>query len=188
MNNPNALTWNFFKSRLEEHTAFELQFQYAEREWVKPSYHITEIKQAPVTSVDCGGKVNSWTEVIIQLWEPEGKEQGEAMKVGKALSIINLVEKAIALDHNAEVKVEFGNSKYDVRQMFPSEIKVEGDNLIVSLVADTVQCKALGRNESCGTSSSEESCCSPKAEDKPKIELKNLAVASSCCTPGAGCC
>jgi len=82
------------------------------------SYHITEIKQAPITAVDCGGVMNKWTEVIVQLWEPEGKLQERAMKVGKALSIVGLVEKSLPLDPDAVVKIEFGNSQFDTRQCF----------------------------------------------------------------------
>jgi len=186
MNNPNTLIWGVFKAKLLEHPDLDLQFQYGEELWVKPSYHITEIKQAPITSVDCGGKVNQWTEVILQLWEPEEKQQERAMKTSKALSIIELVEKAIALDPLAEVKVEFGNSKYDTRQMFPFSVTASGENLIVDLKTDIVQCKALGRNETCGTPNSEDVGCSPKEEKKVKIELVNLAASS--CTPGGGCC
>jgi hypothetical protein len=187
MNNPNAMNWSAFKGKLASYPDLNLQFQYAEGEWVRPSYHITEIKLAPITSVDCGGKVNTWTEVIVQLWEPEEKQQERAMKARKALSIVDLVEKAIQLDPLAEVKVEFGNSRFDTRQMFPSNIAAEGENLVVNLKADSVQCKALGRDQTCGTSDNEEVCCSPQVEQKPKIELKNL-IAEGCCTPGAGCC
>ncbi|WP_207531848.1 DUF6428 family protein [Desertivirga arenae] len=187
MNNPNAMSWSAFKAELTGNQDLDLQFQYAEGEWVKPSYHITEIKQAPITSVDCGGKVNTWTEIIVQLWEPEEKHQEKPMKASKALSIVELVEKAIELNPSAEVKVEFGNSKFDTRQMFPSEVIVQGENLIVNLKADTVQCKALGRNQTCGAPDTEEACCSSTTEKKPKITLKNLATAD-CCTPGSGCC
>ncbi|WP_207420393.1 DUF6428 family protein [Desertivirga brevis] len=187
MNNPNAMSWEAFKAELTNYPHLSLQFQYADGEWVKPSYHITEIKLAPITSVDCGGKVNTWTEVIVQLWEPEEKQQERAMTASKAMSIIDLVEKAIVLDPLAELKVEFGNSRFDTRQMFPFSIAAEGENLIVNLQADSVQCKALGRNQTCGTPNGEEVCCSPQVVEKPKIELKNL-VAERCCTPGAGCC
>ena len=91
MNNLNAMTWSAFKAALTENPGLDLQFEYAEGEWVQPSYHITEIKSAPITSVDCGGKVNSWTEIIVQLWEPTEKQQERAMKASKALSIIQLV-------------------------------------------------------------------------------------------------
>lgn len=172
-----TINWRSFKETLINNAELTLQFQYAEGKWVDASYHITEIKQAPITSVDCGGVVNNWTEVIVQLFEPTNEQQANAMKVNKALSIINVVEKALPLDGDAMVKIEFGNSTCDTRQMLPQNIAIDGENLIVNLQPDAVQCKAIGRGGSCGT---------PAA--KPKVELKNLAVADTCCTPGGGCC
>jgi hypothetical protein len=172
-----TINWRSFKETLINNSELTLQFQYAEGKWVDASYHITEIKQAPITSVDCGGVVNNWTEVIVQLFEPTNEQQATAMKVNKALSIINLVEKALPLDGDAMVKIEFGNSTFDTRQMLPNNITIDGENLVVDLRADSVQCKAIDRGGSCGT---------PAA--KPTIQLKNLAVADSCCTAGGGCC
>ncbi|GAB2983896.1 hypothetical protein GCM10027049_21700 [Mucilaginibacter puniceus] len=172
-----TLNWRSFKETLVSNPELTLQFQYAEDKWVDASYHITEIKQAPITSVDCGGVVNNWTEIIVQLYEPQNEQQERAMKVNKALSIIDVVEKALPLDGDAMVKIEFGNSTFDTRQMLPNSITVQGENLLVDLQPDAVQCKAIGRGGKCGTTA-----------DKPKVELKNLAVADSCCTPGGGCC
>ncbi|MDQ6478070.1 DUF6428 family protein [Dyadobacter sp. LHD-138] len=159
MNSLNPMNWQAFKNRLLENPDRVLQFQYGENLFVDTSYHITEIKQAPIVSVDCGGVMNSWTEVIVQLWEPPVGETERAMKVSKALSIINLVEKSLRLNPNATVKIEFGNSKFDTRQMYPGEFHTEGDSFTVNLVPDFTQCKALTRNESCGTTASGASCC-----------------------------
>lgn len=172
--NMETMNWQTFRRAVEQNQTLDLQFQYAENKWVSPSYHITEIKQAPITSVDCGGVVNKWTEVVVQLWEPEVKQQERAMKARKALSIIELVEKSLQLGADAVVKIEFGNSNFDTRQMLPQKIYADGDNLIVDLRPDTVQCKANDRGESCGP--------------KPKIQLKNLAADGNSCTPGSGCC
>jgi hypothetical protein len=132
--------------------------------------------------------MNSWTEIIVQLWEPADQQQDRAMKVGKALSIIELVEKTLPLNPLATVKIEFGNSGFDTRQMFPNKLIIEGDDLVVDLRPDTVQCKAIERGGSCGTRATGEECCTP-AGTKPKVELKNLAVSSAeCSTPGSGCC
>ncbi|RYE12333.1 MAG: hypothetical protein EOP51_31755, partial [Sphingobacteriales bacterium] len=142
-----------------------------ENKWVDQSYHITEIKQAPITSVDCGGVLTKWTEVIIQLWEPGEKQQERAMKARKALSIIELVEKSLSLEADAIVKIEFGNQQFDTRQMFPGEIIAAGENLIVDLRPDAVQCKAISRGGSCG-----------------EAEQKNITPSGSSCTPSGGCC
>jgi hypothetical protein len=176
MNKPETINWGTFKETLVQNPQLDLQFQYAENKWVSASYHITEIKQAPITSVDCGGVKNEWTEIIVQLMEPSVKQQERAMKVKKALSIIDVVENVLPLDVNGTVKIEFGNTEFDTRQLYPNEFIIDGENFIVDLRPDTVQCKAIERGGSCGTPA------------KQKVELKNLAVAESCCTPGAGCC
>jgi hypothetical protein len=180
-----TINWAQFKDQLKANEGFDLQFQYAENLRVAASYHITEIKQAPVTSVDCGGKMNSWTEVVVQLWEPDG-EQPRPMKVRKALSIIELVENVMPLDAEAVVKIEFGNSAFDTRQLLPMTLFVEGEDLVVDLRPGTVQCKAIERGESCGTETDGKECCAPQA--KPKIQLHTLGLAADTCSPGSGCC
>lgn len=186
MNIPQPVNWQMFKEQLLQHPDLILQFQYAETKRVKPSYHITEIKQAPVTSVDCGGVLNRWTEVIVQLWEPAEKQQERAMKVSKALSIIDIVEKKLPLNPTAVVKIEFGSSQYDTRQMYPGDLLNDGENLIVDLQPDFTQCKAINRGGTCGTSDKAEECCAPA--DVKAVAMVNLAAASSCCEPGSGCC
>lgn len=181
------MTWGDFKSTLEQNPDLHLQFEYEAGKFVDNSYHITEIKQAPIVSVDCGGQMNSWTEVIVQLWEPLMKEADRSMKVSKALKIVGIVEKSLPLDPNAVVKIEFGNSKFDTRQMYPGEFVTEDETFTVNLVPDFTQCKALSRNQSCGTSSADASCCAP-ADKKEEPRLLVASEEASCCTPGGGCC
>lgn len=191
MNNQELVTWQIFKATLEQNPSLTLQFQYAADKWVDASYHITEIKQAPIVSVDCGGVMNTWTEIIVQLWEPEVKDSERAMQVNKALSIVKLVEKSLLLHPLGIVKIEFGNSQFDTRQMYPGAFEISGDNLIVNLVPDATQCKAINRGGSCGTTSKEEECCTPAKDlhiEKPKIQLQNLIDDGQTCTPGSGCC
>lgn len=178
MNTTDLTNWKDFKSALQQHSDLILQFQYAADKWVDASYHITEIKQAPIVSVDCGGVMNSWTEIIVQLWEPAVKESERAMEVHKALAIVNLVEKSLTLNPSGIVKIEFGNSAFDTRQMYPGNINVEGENLVINLSPDFTQCKAISRGGSCGV---------PETE-KPKIQLFNPANSGQSCTPDSGCC
>lgn len=129
--------------------------------------------------------MNSWTEVIVQLWEPPVKVAGRSMQVSKALEIVNLVEKSLSLNPNAVVKIEFGNSKFDTRQLYPAELLAEGDSFIVNLVPDFTQCKALTRNQACGTPTENASCCGPAPEIK---EVELVAAGGAACKPGSGCC
>lgn len=190
MTTTETINWKRFKEKLLNHNELTLQFKYAEDKFVDSAYHITEIKQAPITSVDCGGVVNKWTEIVVQLWVPEDAEPTEAMKVSKALSIIDLVEKLLPLDPFATVKVEFGSSDFDTRQMLPNNLTADSETLIIDLSPDTVQCKAQTRGGSCGTGKNDEECCTPTSmAKKPKIKLANLTAGSTnSCTPGSGCC
>jgi len=174
--NSSEMTWSEFRDIFLQNPDRDLQFQYDGGKTVSPSYHITEIKQAPITSVDCGGVMNAWTEVIMQLMEPAVNTQKRPMKVRKALSIIDIVEKKLALNPSAIVKIEFGNADFDTRQLLPGEIVASDEELTIHLTSGKVQCKAVDRGGSCGTPA-----------EKTKVELKNLASAA-CCTPGGGCC
>jgi hypothetical protein len=180
------VTWQAFKNALEENPDLHLQFEYEAGKFVDRSFHITEIKQALIVSVDCGGVMNSWTEVIVQLWEPPVKEADRSMQVSKALKIVNLVEKSLPLNPNAIVKIEFGNSRFDTRQMYPGEFLLEDDNFTVSLVPDFTQCKALTRGQACGTSTADAACCGT-APEKEELELV-AAEGEAACKPGSGCC
>jgi hypothetical protein len=171
-----SMTWQTFKALLQDHTESHLQFEYDNGKWVDASYHLTEIKQAPITSVDCGGKMNAWTEVVLQLWEPSNKEERIAMQVKKALSIIDIVERAMPVNPLAIVKIEYGNEQFAMRQLQPIDIELNDNNLNISLSAGQTECKAIGRGDTCGT-------------PKKKIELSILTPeANSCCTPESGCC
>lgn len=185
MNQLNPMNWQAFKSTLEQNPDLHLQFEYEAGKFVDRSFHITEIKQAPIVSVDCGGVMNTWTEVIVQLWEPPVKEADRSMLVSKALKIVNLVEKSLPLNPNAVVKIEFGNSKFDTRQMYPGEFVAEGDSFTVNLVPDFTQCKALSRNQTCGTTTADSACCTPEPQ---KEELELAAADGAACKPGSGCC
>jgi hypothetical protein len=189
MEKSTTMNWQEFKSRLHQNPDAILKFQYAEDAWVDASYHITEIKQAPIVSVDCGGVMNSWTEVIVQLWEPPQKETGRAMQAAKALKIIDIVEAKLPLNPLGLVKIEFGNSVFDTRQMYPAEFIHDGDQLIVRLTPDFTQCKAIDRGGNCGTTASGEACCIPATESKEeKPELINPAAEAPCCAAGSGSC
>jgi hypothetical protein len=109
------------------------------------------------------------------------------MKVAKALSIIELVERSLPISQKATVKIEFGNTQFDTRQLLPRDIKVVDDNLVVDLRPDTVQCKAIDRGQTCGTNSAGEECCGPLKAEPAKMELLSI-VDGPCCTPGSGCC
>jgi len=173
------MNWQSLKNSLAEYPEAPLQFEYQPQRFVAPSYHITEIKQAQITSVDCGGKMNAWTEVVVQLWVPEGKAEGEPMSAGKAMKIIDLVEKSLSIHPEAPVKIEYGAADFATQQMPVEAISQDAGELRIVLLGDKTQCKAIDRGGVCGT------------ETKPKIQLATIgasAESGACCTPESGCC
>jgi hypothetical protein len=46
------------------------------------------------------------------------------MPVSKAMSTVEVVEKVLTLDPSAVVKIEFGHSEFDARQMYPGSWSV----------------------------------------------------------------
>src|ERR1700694_3757963 len=85
---------------------------------VHSGYHLTEVKAVNFDTVDCGGQVNHWHETILQLWVPADTDD-EYMSVAKFLSIYDKVRRLIPLDHDAEIRVEYGDENF-----FPSTYHV----------------------------------------------------------------
>ncbi len=165
------MNWNTFITRLQQAPEAKLQFQYADNSRVNPNYHITELKLANITSVDCGGRLDAWPELVVQIWEPETVTGEGPMEVKKALKIMDIVEGKMSIPPAARVKIEYGNAGFPTRQMPVESIEMAGGELIVHLVPDTTQCKA---GDVCG---------------KPKIKLSELSPSTAaCCNPETGCC
>lgn len=152
-----------FLNILKEHQNKSLLFEYKTGKLVAANYHITEVKNITIESVDCGARADAWNETIIQLWEsPSEKNKREYLSTYKALSILNKVDKIRAMDKDAEVKFEYSNSDFHTAQLFVNDYEIANNNLIVKLGVEKTDCKA---KEVCGVPEpatvSEEACCTP---------------------------
>src|SRR5213075_2561941 len=92
----------------------QLIFVDVEGQTVHSGYHLTELKTAAFETVDCGGRVNRWSETIVQLWVPPDAED-DYMRVAKFLKIFDKVHGMIPLDLHADIRVEYGDENF-----FPS--------------------------------------------------------------------
>ena len=98
---------------LNTHNTKELLFENAPGLFVGANYHITEIKNITVDSVDCGAKTDFWKETVIQLWEsPKEKGKTEFMTAYKALGILNKVDGIKPMQRDTEVKFEYSNDHF----------------------------------------------------------------------------
>lgn len=159
---------NEFLSLLKENTDKSLLFEYKKGHFVGANYHITEIKNITIDSVDCGAGTDFWKETIIQLWEsPDEHEREEYLSTHKALSILNKVDHIKPMEQDVEVKFEYSNPEFHTAQLFVNDFTIDQNKLIMKLAIEKTDCKA---RETCGV---------PAA-----VETKEEA----CCTPGGGCC
>jgi len=136
-----------FISSLREAPAKHLVFTNSDGTTIHGGYHLTELKAASFDTVDCGAQKNQWNETIVQLWVPEGEENGEVMTAAKFLSIYDKVARLIPLDSTAEIRFEYGDdnfppSNYHVEMMSENEAELR-----VQLRLPQTTCKARDRRE-----------------------------------------
>ena len=95
-----------FVGHLDGKDGLDLEFTVSGRR-ISGSYHITEIKNARIESVDCGGTQNRWTEVVFQLLEPGRDDPTRRMTVGRARKIYDVASRIQPFDRDAEVVFEY---------------------------------------------------------------------------------
>ncbi len=157
-----------FLQLLEAHSGKALLFEYAPGHYVGANYHITEIKNLTIDSVDCGAKADSWNETIVQLWEsPDEKDKTEYMSAFKALGILKKVDSIRAMDRDAEVKFEYSNSRFHTAQLFVDDVLWDNNKFLLKLAVEKTDCKA---KEACGV--------------PVTVQVGN----ENSCAPGSGCC
>ena len=158
-----------FLNVLNENKSKALLFEYQENQFVDTNYHITEVKNTVIHSVDCGGNADQWNETIIQLWESP-KEKGKIgyLKVQKAAEIFDRVHAIHPLDKDAIVKFEYSNEHFHKAQLEVERIEATKSKLIVQLFVSQTDCKA---KDTCGV---------------PETAL--VSEEQNACAPGSGCC
>lgn len=158
---------NELLSLLKENASKTLVFEYAPGQLVGANYHITEVKNVTIDSVDCGAGTDFWKETIIQLWEsPAELGKRDYMIADKALSILNTVDKIKPMEKDVEVKFEYSNSVFHTAQLYVLSHQIKDNQILMHLGVEKTDCKA---KETCGVPETAE-------------------VAEVSCTPGGGCC
>ncbi len=156
-----------FLELLAENQDKSLLFEYTPGKFVGANYHITEVKNMTIASVNCGGGTEDWKETIIQLWEsPTEKDKKDFMSTYKALSILKKVGRIKPYVLDAEVKFEYSNPTFHTAQLFVSDYDLIDKKLIVKLAVEKTDCKA---KDICGVP-------------------ETVEVTHEACAPGSGCC
>lgn len=172
-----------FFNLLEQHPNKPLYFEYQKGAFVRPDYHITEIKNVTFETIDCGGAKNDWKETHIQLWENQLPEPDHRVDSSKALKIFKAVEKARPIFQDTEIKFEYGNATFHTAILPINAVLVKDDKIIVQLIPVDTTCKAKDRASTDGERAV--ACCGPEI-NKQTIQMPEMEA--NACTPGGGCC
>ena len=152
---------------LTGHETVPLVLTYAGRT-IQPGYHVTEIKSAQLSALDCGGKADSWTETILQVEDLPASNGSSFMTVGKFDSILGRVEQALALAPSSRVTIEISRSAEAMQVFDIAGIDASPERLTLALAPRPAICKPRHRTLDA---------------DRPSTDR---ASATSCCQPSTG--
>lgn len=153
-------------STIKEHLGRldRIGFQLPDGSLVPSHFHVTEVGKVSKKFIDCGGTIRDEEVINFQLWSAD--DYDHRLHPEKLVSIIELSERLLNLP-DGEIEVEYQGDtigKYG--------LDFDGKNfLLTSLSTD---CLA---KDKCGI-----------PVEKPKLNLADLPIAESGCTPGGGCC
>lgn len=153
------MTTNEFISALRAAPHNELIFMNLDGHAVHSGYHLTELKAASLETVDCGGQTNRWQETIVQLWVPADLDD-DYMTAAKFLKIFDKVRGMIALDIDAEIRIEYGDENFFPSTYYVCSVTSDDVTTRVLLEPPRTTCKARDRRmASMQSSNRNDSCC-----------------------------
>ncbi|MFY0654116.1 MAG: hypothetical protein JXQ96_18910 [Cyclobacteriaceae bacterium] len=135
------MTTQEFTDLLEKNPSIRLQFEVEDGKFIEPTYHITEIKNVSIDSVDCGGNPDAYNQTIVQLWVNPHEFLRKPWSTDKALSIFNKVESTTLSDPDAEIFFEYGDENIRTSQFSVENINIDGNTLNVQLFTKPTACK-----------------------------------------------
>lgn len=147
-----------FLAFLKDNGDREIKIEFRPGQFVPTAFHITEIKNIHVESVDCGGRPDSYDQTVVQLWWDGQEQKDRALSAAKALKIFDIVQKVKPLKEETELFLEWGHGDLNPSNYSIQQVDILEDTLIFRLFAKPTVCK-------------------------PIFEL-----GLTTCTPGGGCC
>ena len=128
-------------SILEQNPTLGLQFEVEQGIYVAPTFHITEIKNATIESVDCGGNPDSYKQTIVQLMVDPNEAPRKPWSGQKALSIFNKVDAVKPIVGDAEIFFEYGDEHIRTSHFSVEDIQIDPEKISVQLFAKPTVCK-----------------------------------------------
>ena len=110
-------------------------------QFVPKSYHITEVKNVHIESVDCGGRPDTYFQTIIQLWVNPEEFSAQYLSTNKALKIMDTVDQVKPIRLNTEIFFEWGHGGLATSNYTVKSISNEENRVIVQLSVPATVCK-----------------------------------------------
>ena len=151
------MTTSDFLSLLTTHADKELIFEFLEGKYVPSGYHITEVKNVHIESVDCGGRPDAYDQTIVQLWHNESKEDDTNLTADKANAIFKKVDGVKPIRQDAPIFFEWGNAAYRTSVYDVTSFEVVDNQLIIKMFVPATVCKPKYELEVMGCST--DGCC-----------------------------
>ncbi len=135
----------------------------AEGDAVGRGYHLTELRLAKISSIDCGGVTDAWDEAQMQVLDAPGDA---AMSAGKMAGILSHSATEIEGLADAPLNVEFSPGNQGLGRYRLGAPRVTEGAVTIPLTAMGPECKAMTRafaktapHECCGPKRPAASCC-----------------------------
>lgn len=117
---------------------------------VPAGYHITEVMNVHVDSVDCAGRPSQFSRTVVQLINGTPKNDGGHMTAAKALKIFGRVSEIRPLLLDEEIFFEWGDGNHATSTYAIDRIRVDGGALLVEMYIPATQCKPAVESARCG--------------------------------------
>ncbi|MEL6675696.1 MAG: DUF6428 family protein [Bacteroidota bacterium] len=147
-----------FLSLLDAQGDNTLLFEYAPGKIVPNDYHITEISNVTLDSVDCGGNPHYERRTVVQLWAPELEPDKVPLTAAKARKIFDIVDKVKPMEGEAEIWFEYGNFSFHTAQFRVAAVENGGDTVSLKLTVPATACKPRVARELAGLGG-QKGCC-----------------------------
>jgi hypothetical protein len=111
---------------------------------VPPGYHVTEVMNVHVDSVDCGGRPSSFSRTVVQLWNGlnvfSGSES-DFLSAGKIKRIFDRVDAIQTLLRDEEIFFEWGDTSHPTATYAVRAFDAGSEAIDFHLFVPSTQCK-----------------------------------------------